>query len=157
VLAVDKNQPVTDVRTAGELLDQVVFSEARFNLALFSVFAALGLALAVIGVYGVVSNSVAQRRHEIGVRMALGAGFGTILRMVLADGFRLVALGMALGVGVGLAGARLLASQVWRVSPLDPVTFTVSALVLLLVGMQACFWPARRAARVDPVAALRHE
>jgi putative ABC transport system permease protein len=157
VYAVDKDQPVTQVRTIAAALEEAFLSRSRFNLVLFSVFAALGLALAVIGVYGVISNAVAQQSHEIGVRIALGAGFGDIAGMVIASGLKLLGGGILLGLAGSLAGARLLAQQVWRVSPFDPMSFAAVSLLLLAVGLQACFWPARRAARVDPVTALRYE
>jgi len=157
VHAVDKDQPVTQVRTIAAALEDGFFSRSRFNLVLFSVFAALGLALAVIGVYGVVSSAVAQQTREIGVRIALGAGFSDIAGMVIARGVKLIVGGVLLGLAGSLAGARLLAEQVWRVSPFDPVSFAAVSLLLLAVGLQACFWPARRAARVDPVTALRYE
>ena len=157
VYAVDKDQPVTQVRTIAAALDESVYARSRFNLVLFSVFAGLGLALAVIGVYGVISNAVAQQTQEIGVRIALGAGFADIAGMVLAKGLKLLAAGILLGLAGSLAGARLLAQQVSRVSPFDPVSFATVSLLLLVVGVQACFWPARRAARVDAVTALRDE
>jgi putative ABC transport system permease protein len=157
VYAVDKDQPVTQVRTVAAALDEFVFSRSRFNLVLFSVFAALGLALAVIGVYGVMSNAVAQQTQEIGVRIALGARFGDIAGMIVGRGLKLLGAGILLGLAGSLAAARLLAQQVWRVSPFDPVSFAVVSLLLLIVGVQACFWPARRAARVDAVTALRYE
>ncbi len=157
VHAVDKDQPVTDVKTMDVVLSEWVFSQPRFNLVLFAVFAGLGLALAVIGVYGVISNAVSQQTHEIGVRIALGAGFGDILAMVLGQGLKLLLAGMALGLAASFSTARLLSKQIWNVSPFDPVSFVAVSAVLLLVGLQACFWPARRAARVDPVTALRYE
>jgi predicted permease len=157
VYAVDKDQPVTQVRTVAAALDEFVFSRSRFNLVLFSVFAALGLALAVIGVYGVMSNAVAEQTREIGVRIALGARFGDIAGMIVGRGLKLLGAGILLGLAGSLAAARLLAQQVWRVSPFDPVSFAVVSLLLLIVGVQACFWPARRAARVDAVTALRYE
>jgi putative ABC transport system permease protein len=157
VYAVDKDQPVTDVRTIAAALDEWIYARPRFNLVLFSVFAALGLALAVIGVYGVISTAVAQQTQEIGVRIALGARFGDIAGMVVGRGLKLLGAGILLGLGGSLAAARLLAQQVWRVSPFDPVSFAVVSLLLLIVGVQACFWPARRAARVDAVTALRYE
>lgn len=157
VHAVDKDQPVTQVRTIAAALEEGFFSRSRFNLVLFSVFAALGLALAVIGVYGVISNAVAEQTQEIGVRIALGAGFREIAGMVIANGLKLIVGGILLGLAGSVAGARLLAEQVWRVSPFDPVSFAAVSLLLLVVGLQACFWPARRAARVDPVTALRSE
>jgi ABC-type antimicrobial peptide transport system permease subunit len=157
VYALDKDQPVTQVRTVAAALEEFVFSRSRFNLVLFSVFAALGLALAVIGVYGVISNAVAQQTQEIGVRIALGARFGDIAGMVVGRGLKLLGAGILLGLGGSLAAARLLAQQVWQVSPFDPVSFAAVSLLLMIVGVQACFWPARRAARVDAVTALREE
>ena len=157
VYAADKDQPVTQVRTIAAALEETFLSRSRFNLVLFAVFAALGLALAVVGVYGVISNAVAQQTPEIGVRMALGAGVGDIAGMVIANGLKLLAAGIVLGLAGSLAAARLLAQQVWRVSPFDPVSFGAVSLLLLAVGLLACFWPARRAARVDPVTALRQE
>jgi putative ABC transport system permease protein len=157
VYAVDPNQPVTNVRTVARILDDYVFSEPRFNLVLFSVFAGIGLVLAVVGVYGVMSHSVAQQRQEFAVRMALGAGYRDIAGIVLKKGLILLGLGIGLGLAGGLAGARLLKQQLWNVSPFDPWSFALVSGVLLLAGLQACISPARRAARTDPVAALRAE
>jgi ABC-type antimicrobial peptide transport system permease subunit len=139
------------------LLKEEEYSTPRFNLALFSVFAAVGLALAIVGVYGVMSHAVAQQRHEIGVRMALGAGTGTIARMVLSSGSRLLLVGIAVGLVGSVATTRLLARQVWNVSPFDPLAFGAVSLILLVAGLQACFWPARRASRIDPIIALRQD
>lgn len=157
VLAIDPEQPVTDVHPLNVLLDDFEYATPRFNLTLLSVFAALGLMLAIVGVYGVMSTVVAQEKHEIGVRMALGAGAGTIARMVIARGSRLLLAGMALGLLGSVIAARVLARQVWNVSPFDPIAFGAVSLVLLIAGLQACVWPARRAARVDPIIALRQE
>jgi predicted permease len=157
VYAVDRIQPVANVTTMDALLADAAYSTPRFNLALFSLFAAIGLVLTIVGVYGVMSHAVAQQRHEIGVRMALGAGTGTIARMVLASGSRLLLAGVALGLAGSVATTRLLARQVWNVSPFDPLAFGVVSLILLVTGLQACFWPARRAARIDPVIALRQD
>lgn len=157
VYAVDKDQPVTDMRTISGVMDQWIYARPRFNLVLFSVFAALGLVLAVIGVYGVMSNAVAQQTGEIGVRIALGAGFGDIAGMVVTRGLKLLAGGILLGLAGSLVAARVLAGEMWKVSPFDPVSFAVVSLLLLVVGVQACFWPARRAARIDAVTALREE
>jgi putative ABC transport system permease protein len=157
VYAIDKDQPVTDVRALDTLIDEWTFSAPRFNLVLFAIFAALGLLLATIGVYGVISYTVSRQTQEIGVRMALGAQKSDILRMVLAMGLRLVVMGVALGCVAAFAASNLLASQLWGVSPHDPVAFLAVIAVLLLVGIQACLWPARRAARIDPMVALRYE
>jgi putative ABC transport system permease protein len=157
IYAVDPEQPVTDVRTIEAIFDEFVFAEPRFNLVLFSVFAGLGLALAVVGVYGVISHSVSQQTQEIGVRIALGAGFANIVRMVVTAGLKLLAVGIALGLAGGVAASRLLREQIWNVSPFDPLSFMLVSVVLLVVGIQACLWPALRAARTDPVIALRLE
>jgi putative ABC transport system permease protein len=157
VYAVDARQPITDVRTIERLLDDWVFSERRFNLALFSVFAALGLALAVVGVYGVMSQFVTQQRQEFGVRIALGAGYREIVRIVIRQGLSLIVTGIAAGLAASLALTRLLRQQLWSVSPFDAWSFAMVAIVLLAAGLQACISPARRAARTDPVTALRQE
>jgi len=117
----------------------------------------VGLALAIVGVYGVISHSVSQRTQEIGIRIALGANFGDIVKMVLLAGIKLLALGIVLGLAGGLAASRLLREQIWSVSPFDPLSFTLVSVILLVAGVQACLLPAWRAARVDPVVALRSE
>jgi putative ABC transport system permease protein len=157
VYAIDKNQPVMEVKPVRVLLREYSYATPRFNLILLAVLASVGLILAVVGVYGVMSAAVAQQRHEIGVRMALGATASTIAQMVVRRGLWLLAIGVALGLaGAGLI-ARLLARQVWNVPPFDPLAFGLVSLILLAAGLQACFWPARRAARIDPIAALREE
>jgi putative ABC transport system permease protein len=103
------------------------------------------------------SSSVAQQTHEIGVRMALGASPGKISGMVVKRGMWLLLIGLAVGLTGSFLTARLLAGQIWNVSPFDPVTFISVSLILLIAGLQACFWPARRAARIDPIGALRQE
>jgi putative ABC transport system permease protein len=157
VYAIDKDQPVMDVRTIDTLIQENIYAGRRFNLALFAVFATLGLALAVIGVYGVMSSSVAQQTHEIGVRIALGASRGNISAMVVKRGAWLLAIGIAIGLAGSFMTTRLLSQQIWSISPLDPVTFIGVSGILLLAGLQACLWPARRAARIDPIGALRQE
>ncbi len=157
VYAVDKDQPVTDVRTIERVLQDGIYAGPRFNLALFSVFAGLGLTLAIIGVYGVISNSVAQETHDIGVRMAIGASPGCIAGMIVKRGSRLLLAGIALGLAGGFLTARLLAGQIWNVSAFDPISFGAVSLILLVAGLQACLWPARRAARIEPMEALRYE
>jgi len=157
VYVIDKDQPVMDVRTIDSLIQENIYAGRRFNLALFAVFATLGLALAVIGVYGVMSSSVAQQTHEIGVRIALGASRGNISAMVVKRGAWLLAIGIAIGLAGSFLTTRLLSQQIWSISPLDPVTFIGVSGILLLAGLQACLWPARRAARIDPIGALRQE
>lgn len=155
VYTVDREQPVMDVQTMESLLDDSAYARPRFNLLLFAVFAGIGLVLALFGIYGVISNGVAQRTQEIGIRMALGASWTQIIAMVLASGVRLVALGILIGLAGSLASARFVASQVSRVSTLDPWSFAAVSLMLLVAGLFACFWPARRAASVDPASVLR--
>jgi putative ABC transport system permease protein len=156
VHALDRDVPVYAVQPMRDLVARQS-ERSRFGAWLMGLFGALALALAAIGVYGVLSHTVAQRRHEIGVRMALGADAATVLRLVLAD-----ALGLVLaGVGIGMAGAaaltRLLAAQLYEVSPRDPATFAVVAALLVLTALVAAWLPARQAMRVDPIVALRRE
>ena len=157
VYAVDRGQPVTGVMTLEQQLKDNALARPRFNLILLSVFAAVGLVLAIVGVYGVMSSAVAQERQEIGVRMALGADAGTIMRMVLTRGSRLLLVGTAAGLLGSVAVGRWLAGEVWRVAAFDPVAFGAVAVVLFAAGLQACFWPARRAARIDPLIAIRNQ
>ncbi len=157
VYALDPNQPVTDVRTVSSLLNDWEYAGPRFSVVLFAVFAALGLTLAVVGVYGVVSNAVSQRTHEIGVRKALGAASADVLLLVFRFGARLILLGIGIGLAASLAIARILSNQLWGVSPHDPLTLFSVVVLLLLVGFLACWVPARRAMRVDPLVALRYE
>ena len=155
VYAIDRDQPVTDVRTLEVVLRDIEFATPRFNLTLLGVFAIIGLILSIIGVFGVMSTSVAQQRHEIGVRLALGADSRTIARMVMTRGSWLLIAGIVLGLAGAAAAARVLARQVWNVAPFDPLAFGAVAGVLLVTGLLACAWPARRAAKTDPIIALR--
>ncbi|MEO7144434.1 MAG: ABC transporter permease [Bryobacteraceae bacterium] len=157
VYRLDKDQPVTDVLTVQKLLDDYEYAQPRFSLVLFSVFAGIGLTLAVVGVYSLLSYTVSRQTHEIGIRMALGAERSTILRMVLRAGLRLIAAGLGAGIVVSLGAARLLTHQIWGVPPLDPVSFLAVPVVLLAAGLAASYWPALRATRVDPMEALRYE
>jgi len=156
VWSVDRNQPVSNIRTMNEILAEEV-AQRRIGMTLLTAFAALALALASLGIYGVLSYSVAQRTQEIGVRMALGAGRKDVLRMALADGMRLAAAGVAIGLGASFALTWLMAGLLFGVSANDPLTLGGVALLLITVALMACFIPARRATRVDPMVALRCE
>jgi ABC-type antimicrobial peptide transport system permease subunit len=148
--------PVARVRS----MEQVaVESTARntFNMTLLSIFAGIALLLAVIGIYGLMAYTVQQRTQEIGIRMALGAQPGDVLRMVLRHGLLLCLVGIAVGISGAFAVIRLMKSLIFGVSPTDPVTFVSVAVLLAGVAFIACWIPARRASRVDPMVALRHE
>ena len=157
VYAIDRNQPVASVQTLDALLKTDEYATPRFNLALLGAFAVLGVVLAIVGVYGVMSSAVAQQTPEIGVRMALGASSADILRMVVGRGSRLLLIGMALGLIGSVGAARFLARQIWNVPAFDPLAFGIVSLALFVAGLQACFWPARRASRIDPLIALRQD
>ena len=122
---------------------------------LFLVFGVMGLVLAVVGVYGVMATAVAQQRHEIGVRLALGAERGRIVRMIVGRGARLLLAGVAVGLVASVVAARFIAGQIWNVAAFDPLAFAIVALILFAAGLQACLWPARRAGAIDPIIALR--
>ena len=153
---IDKDLPVNEVITLEGILARES-STRRFNAILFSVFAALALVLAATGVYGVLSYSVSQRTHEVGIRMALGAGTRDVLRLFMGQGIRLVLLGLVIGLGGAFALTRLMSSLLFGVSTTDTATFVVVAVMLVVVGVLACYLPARRATRVDPLIALRYE
>lgn len=141
-------------------MDQLVSqAEAghRFPMVLLGAFAALALILAAIGIYGVVSYSVSQRTHEIGIRMALGAQNTDVLRLVVGKGLQAGVSGIGAGIVAALGLTRLMRSILYRVKPTDPVTFLLACMVLLGVGALACYLPARRATRIDPMIALRDE
>jgi putative ABC transport system permease protein len=156
VRALDADQPVTGVATMEELLGRSL-SQPRFGMLLLALFAGVALLLATIGVYGVVAYEARQRTHEIGIRSAIGAEPWNILRLVVGDGLKLALLGAAIGVAGALALMRLLASLLYGVGQYDPVTFLAMPAALVLAAGLAAYLPARRAMRVDPIVALRHE
>jgi len=125
--------------------------------SLFAIFAIIALVLASVGIYAVMSYSVSQRTQEIGIRMALGAPTTSIVRLVLSLGVKQLAIGLAVGLALALAVARVLTSLLVQIKPTDPVTFTTIVLLLAAVGIFACWMPARRAMKVDPLVALRYE
>jgi len=156
VAEIDPREVVYGVETMDEVVSNS-FSARRLSMILLSAFAALALALACVGIYGVISYLAGQRTHEIGIRMALGAQPRQVLRMILGQGLKLALLGVAIGIVAAFALTRLMASLLFGVSAYDPLTFAGVAILLLLVALAACYIPARRATRVDPMVALRHE
>jgi ABC-type antimicrobial peptide transport system permease subunit len=141
-------------------MDQVVgdsLTRQRFNAELLTIFAASALLLACVGIFGVMWSTVRRRRAEIGVRMALGAGPARVVREIVADGLRLIALGIGIGLAAAFGLTRLMASLLFGVAPTDPATFVGVALLLAAAAVLACWIPARRASRVDPMVVLRAE
>ena len=156
IWAVDAQQPITAVSTAREMMAGAV-AKPRFLLTLMGVFAAVALVLAVVGLYGVLSHAVAQRTREIGIRMALGAQPAHVLRSVLGYGGALTALGVLIGVALAAVGGRVIRSRLFGVAPLDPVALVAAGGTLAVFALIACYVPARRATKVDPLVALRSE
>jgi putative ABC transport system permease protein len=156
VLVVDQNEPPHDIATLDELRARSI-TPRRVNMLLLGTFALLGLALAGVGIYGVVSYSVSRRTHEFGIRMALGAEKARVVRMVVGEGIRLALIGVAIGFAGALALTRFLSSLLYGVKPTDPLTFIAVSVLLMAVALLACYIPARRATKVDPMVALRYE
>jgi putative ABC transport system permease protein len=156
VHSIDKNLPVTDVESFPEVLGASVAQE-RFRTLLMTSFSAIALLLAAAGIFGVISYSASQRTREIGIRLALGAQRADVLRMVVGQGLRLALIGVAIGIPGALGLSRFLSNLLYGVKPTDPLTFTAVSLILTAVALLACYIPARRAAKVDPIVALRHE
>jgi predicted lysophospholipase L1 biosynthesis ABC-type transport system permease subunit len=156
VWSVNANLPLANVRTMQTVYDKSV-ARTSFTLAMLAIAGAMALALGLIGIYGVISYTVSQRQREIGIRLALGAQQGDVLQMVLKHGATMTLAGVAIGIGASLALTGLMASLLFGVSAHDPVTFAVVATLLIFVGLLACYIPARRATRVDPMVALRYE
>jgi putative ABC transport system permease protein len=154
--AVDSTVAAADIRPTGYYLDNATAAR-RFSLELLAGFAVLALALAAIGIYGVVSYTVAQRTREIGVRLALGADMGDIARMVLGEGVRRTGVGIAIGLAGALAASRAVRGMLYGVGATDPVTYAAVVALLVAVTVAACLLPAWRAARVSPLAALRED
>jgi putative ABC transport system permease protein len=151
---VDKDQPVANIDTMEHIVSEAI-ARQRFSMLLLGIFAGLALVLATVGIYGVMSYSVAQRTHEIGIRMALGARRADVLRMTVKQGLKLVSAGMMLGLVAAFLLTRVLASLLYGISATDPITFVGISLVLLAVAILASYIPALRATKVDPIIALR--
>jgi len=156
IRALDRQQPLYNVRTVEQVLNESI-ARPRFNMLLITILAAVAMILATVGIYGVISYMVTQRTHEIGIRMALGARPFDVFKMVLRQGLLIALLGVGVGLAAAFALTRLLASLLYDVRPTDVVTFASVSALLTAIVLLACYIPARRATRVDPMVALRYE
>jgi putative ABC transport system permease protein len=156
VLALDKEQPLSDVRLLSEMVAQT-YGTLRFPMVLVWIFAAVALVLSAIGIFGVMSYTVSRRTQELAIRMALGADRPTVLRLVLREGLRVTLTGVAIGLATALALSRVMAGYIYGIKSTDPLTFAGAAVLLMLSALAACYIPARRAMRVEPMQALRIE
>jgi ABC-type antimicrobial peptide transport system permease subunit len=156
IQSVDHDQPIYNVNAMTAMIATAV-APRRLNLVMLVAFAFVALTLAAVGIYGLMSNLVTQRTGEIGLRMALGAQPSDVLRLFVGRGLKLAAFGSAVGLSASVALARLMSSLLYGVSVTDPITFAAITVILLTVALLACFVPARRASKVDPMVALRHE
>jgi putative ABC transport system permease protein len=156
VAELDPDQPVTDVMSMDEALSDAI-SSSRFYMRLLEIFSGIALLLATIGIYGVISYYVSQRTREFGIRFALGASSADVLRLVTGLGLRLTAIGVLIGALLAFGMARLIAGLLFGVKPADPLTYILVAAGLITVALAACYLPARRAAKIDPIVALRYE
>jgi ABC-type antimicrobial peptide transport system permease subunit len=157
VSAIDRQIALWPPLSATQMLDRGVYAQPRFSLIVLGMFGVTGVLLVALGVYGVLAYTVSQRSQEIAIRMALGGERGHVLRLVFRMGLRLVGVGLVVGFAASLATNRLLVNQLWQISPHDPITLAAAVGVVLTIGVCACWVPARRAIRVEPIAALRHE
>jgi putative ABC transport system permease protein len=157
IWSVDRGVALVMPGTVESYLNEWGYSRPRFDLILFGLFATIGLVLAAIGIFSVLAYSVSLQTREIGIRMALGAQQSAVLKMVVKKGLILIAIGIAIGELASLGLVRFVRSELWYVSPHDPITFAAVLVVLAAVGIGACILPAHRATQVDPLVALRHE
>jgi putative ABC transport system permease protein len=157
IWAIDRNVALTLTGTLTGYLQQFSYAGPRFFVLLLAVFASVGLVLVAIGVYSVIAYTVSRQTHEIGIRMALGASRRSVLTMVTAMGLKLVAIGAVIGFAASLVLTRVIATQLWSISRFDPLTLVSVVVLMTLVGLAACYFPARRATRLDPMSALRME
>jgi hypothetical protein len=139
------------------LMNQSVYAQPRFSMVMMAVFAGVGLVLVAIGVFSIIAYTVSRQTHEIGIRMALGACGDQVLRMVLSMGAQLLGMGILIGLPASLALSRIIEHQLWGISPRDPVTLAAVVAVVIVAGLAACYFPARRATQVNPIVALRTE
>jgi len=156
VLAVDGDQPVYNIKTMEDVLGEAV-AEPWVVTSLLSTFASIALVLAAIGVYGVIAYSVVQRKHEIGVRMALGARKRHVLKLIVGHGLKLILIGVVIGLVAAFAATRVISNQLYGVTATDPTIFAFVSLLLVAVAVLASYLPARRALEIDPIIALRNE
>ena len=156
ILSIDKDQPAYDIKTMDDVFSASV-ANTRLVMLLFGVFSMFALLLASIGIYGLIAYTVAQRTHEIGIRLALGAQTTHVRRMIVTQGMILALIGAGLGLAGAFAATRVMRSLLYGVSPTDPATLVSTALLMLGIAVLAAYLPARRASRVNPITALRHE
>lgn len=156
IRSLDADLPINIVKTMDELIADSMFME-RFGMTLMSLFSVIALILSSLGIYGIMAYSTSQRTHEIGVRIAIGAQVGDVVKMVIWQGLRLTLIGVVIGLAGSYAASRLLRSQLYGISPTDPLTYINVSILLCVVSLLACYLPARRAAKVDPMTALRCE
>src|SRR5581483_8992779 len=155
-LSLDKDQPITSIQTMDQIVSDSLSNEV-FNTSLLSVFAAIAILLSAIGIYGILSYTVTQQTPEIGIRMALGAQRSQVLGLVIGHGMMLVGVGVIVGLVAAFALTRTMSGLLYKVSAMDPVTFTVTPIAIIIVALLACYLPARRATKVEPIIALRFE
>jgi putative ABC transport system permease protein len=156
IWSLDRQQPLYNVRTFDQIMAQAI-ARPRFNMLLIAILAGVALVLAAVGIYGVISYSVTQRTHEIGIRMALGANARDVLKLVVGQGMLLAGVGLVLGLLAAFAVTRIMSSLLFAVSATDPLTYFGLAVILGAIAFLACYVPARRATKVNPVNALRAE